>query len=204
MCKIIAITDRSAVSTPFLTRVEEICQSDVYGLMLREKDLSEKEYEWLARKVLPICEASNTRLILHGYHTVALRMKHPFLHVPLDTLRQMSIKERRSFWMLGASCHNASEVRSAEQAGCTYVTLSPVFETTCKPGAEPLGLDVLEKVARESSVPVMALGGVTPQNVGSLRKHGAEGICVRGAYMTGNNVEHLTARLQEAWRIAEK
>ena len=184
----------------FLTRVEEICQSGVYGLILREKGASDEAYEWLARKVMPICERYSTRLILHEHVWAAMRLKHPYLHVSMDTLMGMQGKERRAFWMLGASCHSQGEVRKAICAGATYVTLSPIFETTCKPEAIPLGLEALAQTVGMATVPVIALGGISDKNVGSIRKNGAEGIAVRGAYMTCENVEELTHMLQEKWR----
>lgn len=186
----------------FLNRIDEICQSGVYGLILREKDTTDAEYEWLVRKVLPICERYDTRLILHEHVKVALRLKHPYLHVSMGTLSQMQGKERRAFWMLGASCHSREEVQKAVCFGATYVTLSPIFETACKPLADALGTKVLSDVAKNATIPVIALGGIRVNNVSQVKKSGAEGICVRGEYMTCKDVAWLTRRFTDQWREA--
>lgn len=180
-----------------MERVEKICASRIYALMLREKDLPEASYRELAGQIKPICEKYGVRLILHGHYETAKRMGHPYLHLPLPALQELPEKKRRRFWMLGASCHNIEEVLWARKLGCTYVTLSPVFPTSCKPEAEPLGLSVLQEVARTVDIPVLALGGVTTENASEVIEHGADGVCIRSGFMTAQDVEAYVDVLRE-------
>lgn len=180
-----------------MERVERLCESRIYGLLLREKDLSEAEYEVLARQVLPVCERYGVRLILHGHYETAKRMRHPYLHLPLPLLQELPEKKRRRFWMLGASCHNLEEALLARQLGCTYVTVSPVFATSCKPGATPLGLSAFQEIAKQVDIPVLALGGVSPENAAEIMEHGAEGLCVRSGFMTVEDVNAYAAALRD-------
>lgn len=77
---------------------------------------------------------------------------------------------------LGVSCHSAAEVVAAQEAGADYVVVSPVFGVPEK-GA-PLGIDGLERLAALSQRPVVALGGITPDNVGLLRGGPVAGVAV--------------------------
>lgn len=77
---------------------------------------------------------------------------------------------------LGVSCHSATEIAAAEEAGADYVVVSPVFGVPDK--GTPLGVDGLAQLARTARRPVVALGGVTPDNVGLLRDLGLAGVAV--------------------------
>lgn len=86
--------------------------------------------------------------------------------------------------LVGVSCHSRAEAAAAGAAGADYVTLSPVFATASKPGYGPaLGPDGLAHAARESPLPVIALGGVDPGNVADCLAAGAAGVAVMGAVM---------------------
>jgi thiamine-phosphate pyrophosphorylase len=84
---------------------------------------------------------------------------------------------------LGRSCHSVAEVRAAAAAGQDYATLSPIWETSSfKPEARPtLGVEVLAEAARGTSMPLFALGGVTPERVAACLDAGAHGVAVLGA-----------------------
>ena len=73
------------------------------------------------------------------------------------------------------SAHDLTELRAAQQAGADLVFVSPLFATRSHPGAQPLGACRFAAIARRSTVPVMALGGVTPRHAGLVRRLGAAG-----------------------------
>ena len=179
-----------------MERVEKICKSDIYGLILREKALTPEEYRKLAEKVKPVCEKYGVRLILHGHYEVAKTMRHPYLHLPLPQLAALPEKKRKRFWMLGASCHSVEEALLAQSLGATYITFSPVYETTCKQGATPKGVEALKQAVDALEIPVLALGGITPENVGEVLACGAEGVCVRSGFMLAEDVAGYTLALR--------
>lgn len=84
--------------------------------------------------------------------------------------------------VLGASCHNESEVRQANAIGADYITLSPVLSTFSHPETEPLGWSEFARLARIAQCPVYALGGLTEGHVVTARECGGQGIAAIGYY----------------------
>ena len=84
MCKIICVTNRHLAGEHFIQQIETIANSGVDGIILREKDLKESEYESLARQVKKICDDAGLPLYLHTYRDVAKRLGITRLHLPLS------------------------------------------------------------------------------------------------------------------------
>ncbi len=167
----------------FLSQIDRIAQCRPAGIILREKDLSEKEYRMLASQVLQICKQYGTRCILHSFADAALELGADALHLPLSSLRALAPEKRRKFRVLGASCHSAEDAREAQTLGCTYITAGHIFATDCKAGVPGRGLDFLREVCESVALPVFAIGGIRQSNVSEVRRAGAAGACVMSGCM---------------------
>lgn len=189
MCNILCITNRSLCKEDFLSRIEKIASAKPKGIILREKDLTEKEYKDLAIKVIEICKRYNTSCILHTFTSVALELKHPYIHLPLNILEDVTTEEKEKFKVLGASCHSAEDAVKAENLGCTYITAGHIFDTDCKKGLPGRGLKFLKKVCESVEIPVYAIGGISRENIAQVKKAGAKGICVMSGVMMCENVK---------------
>ena len=192
MSDILCVTNRWITCEDFLVRVEKIAAARPAGIILREKDLCEEEYKELAVRVLDICRKYDVTCILHSFVNVAIELKCAAIHLPLHLLEQMSGEEKAMFSIIGASCHSVEDAARAERSGCTYITAGHVFDTDCKKGLPGRGLEFLEKVCESVSIPVYAIGGISAENVGEVRKAGAAGGCVMsGMMMCKNPGEYL-------------
>lgn len=164
-----------------MTRIEKIASAKVSAIILREKDLTEAEYEALAVKVMKICEKSN--LILHNFAQTAIKLKANALHLPLAKLRELSPEDKKQFKVLGASCHSLKDAIEAENLGCTYITAGHIFDTNSKKGIPGRGIPFLKEIAGSVTIPVYAIGGITPENALEVKNAGASGGCVMGEFM---------------------
>ena len=189
MCDILCITNRSLCKEDFLTRTEKIASAKPKGVILREKDLTEKEYKDLATKVIEICNRYNTPCILHNFTKVALELNHPYIHLPLHILDNISAEDRGKFKVLGASCHSADDAVRAEKLGCTYITAGHIFDTDCKKGLPGRGLDFLKNVCESVKIPVYAIGGISSESIKAVKNAGAKGVCVMSGVMMCEDVE---------------
>ena len=189
MSDILCVTNRILCKENFLQRVEEIAASKPKGMILREKDLSEKEYKELAEKVLVICKTYDVPCMLHSFIDVAMELGAENIHLPLHILRKVDEKTKETFKIIGASCHSVEEAIEAERLGCTYITAGHVFVTDCKKGLAPRGLEFLREVCESVSVPVYAIGGISSENIELVRKTGAAGACVMSGLMICENVK---------------
>lgn len=97
----------------------------------------------------------------------------------------------------GRSCHDAEEVRRAVAGGAAYLTISPVAVSTSKPGHGPaLGTSgVARAVAAADDVPVLALGGITPENAATFVAAGAYGVAVMGSVMRADDPARVVRQL---------
>lgn len=195
MCtyKRICITNRSLVSgdgaqfDALLSQLLHILR-DGGGLrpdciILREKDLNSQQYTLLAKQVIALCKQYDVRCMLHTFVDVAKALGHKYIHVPFAQFIEMQEREKAIFSEIGVSTHTVLEAKIAEEKGASYVTTSPIYETTCKPGAKAKGLDFLREVAYSVQIPVYALGGIHEEDTLQCMASGASGVCMMSEYM---------------------
>lgn len=201
------ITDRNAFAGDERTRrrrlldkIAEAAGQGVDYIQLREKDLSARELESLAREAARVIRDSSklgteerrTALLINSRTDVAITAGAAGVHLRGDDI---SAKEVKTVWrraeahevsfsagesslrnpIISISCHSAREVAQAATDGATVALYAPVFEKKDATGTGAAGLDLLRE-ACQAKIPVLALGGVTLKNVESCREAGAAGI----------------------------
>lgn len=181
----ICVTNRTLCRDDFLTRIDHIAKKGVAdAILLREKDLTEREYLELAEKVLSICKAHNRRCILHTYYKAAKELGCKEIHLPLPLLQKMREEgEKQWFTTVGTSVHSLKQANLAMHLQADYMTAGHIFETDCKKGLPGRGLSFLSKVVCESEVPVYGIGGISADNAGQIMETGAAGVCIMSGFM---------------------
>ena len=191
MSDIICITNRKLCNNNFLDQIERIASAHPKAIVLREKDLSEKEYEQLARQVMQICQKHGTLCILHSFTNTAITLHATAIHMPLPLLRKMTTQEKAHFQIIGVSCHSLEEAQEAQDLGCTYITAGHIFLTDCKKGLPGRGITFLKEICEKIHIPVYAIGGISSQNIDSVRAAGAAGACIMSGLMQCKNVREF-------------
>jgi len=194
------ITDRVAFEgderTRHLRLLDKIAEAAKHGvdyIQLREKDLSGRELENLAREGMQIIwtnsEArseesfSKTRLLINSRTDVALAVGAQGVHLRSDDVSPADV---RKVWhmsrnpdlndpIISVACHSIEEVSQAAASDANLAVFAPVFEKKTYLAARATGLDALQQACR-CKIPVFALGGVTLENAESCRQAGAAGI----------------------------
>jgi thiamine-phosphate pyrophosphorylase len=183
MSDIVCVTSRSLCGGDFSEQLRKIAKAAPKYVILREKDLSEEKYRELAQKAISIFTGTKTRLILHYYYRTAIEMGWKSVHLPLHILRELTADEKSRFEHIGASCHSVEDAQEAESLGADYITAGHVFATDCKKGLPPRGIEFLRSVCGSVSIPVYAIGGISPDNIDLVRQCGAAGACVMSGFM---------------------
>lgn len=173
------ITDRLGLAPkPLLPQLQSAMQAGVNLVQLREKDLTTRELVELATAAVEASRGSETRIVINDRLDIAMAIGANGVHlgghsVPVEVARRHVGKD----FIIGASCHSLDQALAAEAGGADYILLGPVFDTPSKRRyGPPLGLDKLSEVARLLKIPVLALGGVTSDNVKMCLDAGATGI----------------------------
>ena len=183
MSEILCVTNRTLCREDFLTRIERIAACHPAGIILREKDMKPEDYKELAAAVMELCDRYDVPCILHSFVGAALELRADAIHLPLHILREMASEQKAQFRTIGASCHSVEEAEEAQRLGCTYITAGHIFETDCKKNLPGRGLDFLKAVCASVSIPVYAIGGISTDNIASVRGAGAKGACVMSGLM---------------------
>ena len=188
MIKVLAVSNRNICKDNFLNRIEKLAMADVEGIILREKDLSEAEYEKLAVEVLSICRKYNTKCILHNFYDTAIKLGCDSIHLPLNLLKENK-EIVNKFDIIGVSTHSVKEAVEAEELGASYITAGHIFETDCKKGLMPRGVEYLKEVCKAVDIPVYAIGGINADNISGIKETGLAGVCIMSGLMMCQNPE---------------
>ena len=181
--KVIAVTNRHLCRNDFLDQIKTITGHKLHALILREKDLREEDYRKLAAQVLDICESSGVPCILHTYWETARALGWDRVHLPLGVLETMPEAQKQYFSCIGVSVHSKEQARQAVALGADYLTAGHVFETDCKKGLAPRGIDFLKNLCQTVQVPVYGIGGIHPGNIQQVLDAGASGVCMMSEMM---------------------
>ncbi len=148
-----------------------------------------REKEWSSRQLLPLAEALRDRarqagvtFVVNDRLDVALAVDADGLHVGQDDLpAPIARRLLRPGMLLGVSCHSCEQARQAQADGSDYVAVGSIFPTGTKPEFQLVGVQLLRRVRPLLRVPLVAIGGITPGNVGEVIRAGADGVAVISA-----------------------
>lgn len=163
---------------------------------LREKDLGGAALLALAGRLLPVARAHGQRLLVNDRLDVALAAGADGVHLPTAGLPPAAARAVLGpAALIGVSCHSAGDVRRARDGGATFATFGPVWDTPSKrPYGAPVGLAALAD-AVTLGLPLVALGGVTPDGARQAREAGAAGVAVIRAWLEGPDPAAVVRRL---------
>lgn len=198
---LLLISDRQQAKGDIVAVVAVAFAAGCRWMSLREKDLPKTEQLDLLREILTLAKPIGARITLHGDANVSREAGAHGVHLAAgsNAVAARSIVGKNA--LVGLSIHSVEEARSIDAAALDYVIAGPVFQTQSKPGYGPaLGADGVAAIARASPVPVIAIGGITPEAIRICRTAGAAGIAVMGSVMRagdpGREIELLLAALQ--------
>jgi thiamine-phosphate pyrophosphorylase len=193
---LLVITDLPPPPQTIENVVLEALSAGCHWIMYREKNASAETFRRTAMNLGKLCEEHEAVLCINGDVGIAQECSAGGVHLQTadDVEAARVILSSRA--LIGVSCHSIVDVQRAELAGADYVTFSPVFETASKPGYGPaLGLEGLAEAARDVSIPLIALAGISSANTGDCIQHGAHGVAVMGGVMQSDDPAGAVKRL---------
>ena len=195
------VTDRAQTRGRDLVDVVVEClAAGLPAVQVREKDLSSVELAALCRRVREPTRERGALLIVNDRADVALAVGADAVqrtHTSLTVAEIRAAVDKRL--RIGASTHSRDDALTAEAEDADWVVFGPVYDTPSKRryGA-PQGLRALESVAAAVRIPVIAIGGITPDRVAEVRRAGAHGVAVIGALLTASSPADATKRFLDA------
>ena len=189
--KLYLVTNRYQDSLEnFLEKVETACRSGVTIVQLREKNLTTNQYYHLAKQVKEITDAYQVPLIIDDRLDVCLAVDAAGLHIgddelPVSVARQVLGPEK----ILGVTAKTVKRALEAETSGADYLGTGAIFPTRTKENAPITLISTLKTICQRVAIPVVAIGGLTSENIDQLAETGIAGVAVVRDLMQAEDIE---------------
>jgi len=172
--------------------VIRVLEAGVRWIQYREKDKTRREIYEEAVRLREITKRFNSVFIVNDHPDIASSVGADGVHLGQEDL---PVKEARKVMgedkIIGISTHDTVHAITAEDEGADYVGFGPVFHTTTKNAGSPKGIDILRDVKTHLQIPVVAIGGITVQNVRSVLETGVDAVAVASAILKGEIAENI-------------
>ena len=177
----------------FLEKIETACRSGVTIVQLREKNLTTNQYYQLAKQVKEITDAYQVPLIIDDRLDVCLAVDAAGLHIgddelPVPVARQVLGPDK----ILGVTAKTVKRALEAEEGGADYLGTGAIFPTTTKENAPITLISTLKTICQRVAIPVVAIGGLTSENIDQLVGTGIAGVAVVRDLMQAEDIEAKT------------
>ncbi|HWT27561.1 MAG TPA: thiamine phosphate synthase [Mobilitalea sp.] len=197
------VTDRTWLGeNKLIDQVVEIVKAGATCIQLREKSMPLKDFIEEAREIKQITDAYKIPFIINDNVEVAAAVDADGVHLGQGDENIASVRKKLGKdKIIGLSVHNVEEALAAVEQGADYLGVGAVFETSTKKDAKALPLETLKAICDAVTIPVVAIGGISKQNILRLSGTGVDGAAVISAIFAQPD---LTEATREMLRLANK
>ena len=185
-----------------LEKLKAAAAAGVDWIQIREKHLTGRELADLVQEALRVAPIP-CRILVNDRLDVACAVGAAGVHLAeqsisvADSRKLVREREKPSSFLVGASTHSLDSARAAADSGADYIIFGPVFATPSKAGyGAPQGIERLAAICHSVSIPVLAIGGITPENAGECRAAAAAGIAAIRLFQDAADLPAVVRRLR--------
>ncbi len=195
-----AVTDRHWLDVRTLKEVVlESLEGGVTMLQLREKHLDEAHFLEEAKELQTLCRSWHVPFLINDNVEIALAMEADGVHVGQSDMAAGDVRKKLGDdKIIGVSAQTVEQALLAEKAGADYLGVGAVFPTSSKDDANEVTYETLKAICSAVSIPVVAIGGITQENVHRLAGSGICGAAVISAIYAEPNIKKAAAELKKA------
>ena len=165
-------------------------------IQLRDKQHGKGELLTIAQKLKVLCHKSNTLFIVNDYLDIAIAAEADGIHIGQDDLPLSVVrKELPIDKIVGLSTTTLAQAQKAEAEGADYIAVGSIFSSSTKVNATVVGLEHLRQVRQAISIPIVAIGGISKENIAEVITAGADSAAVISAVLTQRDIESATRQL---------
>lgn len=193
-----AVTDRHWLKGETLySQVEKAIKGGATFIQLREKNLDDESFLQEAKEIQQLCKEYSVPFVINDNVEIAKEINADGVHVGQSDMEAGNVREiLGDNKIIGVSAQTVEQAILAEKHGADYLGVGAVFKTGSKDDAEEVSHDELERICKSVSIPVIAIGGITRENVKELSGRGIVGIAVISAIFGQKNIEQATKELR--------
>lgn len=185
--------------------IEAFLDAEAIPFIVRNKAMSQKEYEDYIREIDEMKREMDFDFIVHNHLNLAQETQAMGIHL---TAQSDPVSEARKLLgpnsLIGYSAHSIDEAMEAKSQGADYIFLGAIFETPKKDPNHPiLGVEELAQACRRIEIPIYAIGGISSENLTTIKDCGAAGFGALRAIYENDEVEHNVSKLNFIWEDFE-
>lgn len=194
-----AVTDRTWVGRQtLLEQIEDALKGGVTLVQLREKDLEEAAFLREAIQAKELCHRYHVPLIINDNVEVALKSGADGVHVGIEDAPVAEIrKQAGKDFIIGATAKTIQQAQLAEAAGADYLGVGAVFPSPTKKSAIRITNEQLNEICASVSIPAVAIGGITRDNMAQLKGSRIDGVAVVSAIFAAEDVKTAAEQLKQ-------
>ncbi|WMJ88169.1 thiamine phosphate synthase [Anaerocolumna sp. MB42-C2] len=194
-----AVTDRFWLGCESLySQVEKALEGGVTFLQLREKELEESIFQKEAIEIKELCKRFQVPFIINDNVNIAIAMEADGVHVGQRDMEAVNVRKIIGpDKILGVSAQTVEQAVLAEKQGADYLGVGAVFPTGSKADADDVSYETLKAICQAVSIPVVAIGGISKDNIMELTGSGICGVAVISAIFAQPDIKKATAKLKE-------
>ena len=206
MLLLYAVTDQTWVGNQtLLEQIEDALKGGATIVQLREKKMDENSFVEEAIQVRDLCHKYHVPLIINDNVEVALKSGADGVHVGIEDAPVAEIRKRVSAdFIIGATCKTVEQAKIAEAAGSDYMGVGAVFPSPTKTNAVRITNEQLREIIASVSIPAVAIGGISYDNVCEIKGSSVSGVAVVSAIFGAEDIEKATALLKERVKTVVK
>ena len=176
--------------------VESVLQNGATFLQIREKDLAQDAFAAEAERLKTLCAQRGVPFVVNDSVEIALKIDADGVHVGQSDIKGRDIRSIIGpDKILGISAGTVEEAIAAEIAGADYIGVGAIFSTSTKKNARSMTMEQLKEIVSSVSIPVVAIGGISTENILQLRGSGVDGVAVVSAIFAAEDPGKATAAL---------
>ena len=194
-----AVTDRHWLNGETLySQVEKTLEGGTTFVQLREKELDEAHFLKEAKEIKELCARYRVPFVINDNVDIALEMDADGVHVGQSDMEADDVRAKLGpDKIIGVSAQTVEQAELAEEHGADYLGVGAVFPTGSKDDATEVSFETLKEICEHVHIPVIAIGGITRDNVVKLNQSGICGIAVISAIFGQTDIEAATADLKK-------
>ena len=194
-----AVTDRHWLKDDTLeNQVEKALQGGATFLQLREKSLDDDIFLAEAKEIQKLCKKYQVPFVINDNVDIALAIDADGVHVGQSDMEALDVRKRLGpDKIIGVSAQNVQQALLAQKHGADYLGVGAVFPTGSKDDAEDVSFETLKAICQAVDIPVIAIGGITKENVSELKGSGICGIAVISAIFAQKDIKAATKELKK-------
>ena len=199
MMRLYAVTDRTWVGRQSLyEQIEAALKGGVTCVQLREKDLDAETFLEEAKQIRTLCHSYHVPFIINDNVDIALAVGADGVHVGQDDMAVADVRSRVGDTMIiGVSAHSVAEALQAQEGGADYLGVGAMFTTATKTNVSATSKETLREICQAVQIPVVAIGGISEENLLQLSGAGADGVALVSAIFAADDIEATCRRLYD-------